>query len=172
MNRTVKRFGAIAKVLFERRLELQAQTPLAGFITRPNLNAGTFIPVHQGALDFYNRNEPSFIVDKADFIALLVTIFIFLGSGLLGIRRRWKEKQKNTIDFYTHQLMDTMRSVQAMRDEGSLAKCILDLRGTLETVIDKLDKDEVNAEGFQFFSFVWGATLHAIEERKNEISET
>jgi len=64
----------ITQILFERRLELLKTTSLAGFISQPDWDAGTFIPLHDGALAFYNRENPSFFVENADFIALIISL--------------------------------------------------------------------------------------------------
>ena len=164
--------AAIAHILFENQLALRNQTPLAGFIHRPNMEEGTLIPVHQGALQHYNRNKPSFIVEKADFIALLISVFLLISSTLLSLRRRYKAKQKDTIDQYTFELVQTMKSIQDVNDAQALVASKAALRDTLQTVVYKLDRDEVNIEGFQFFSFVWDATLHAIEERENQVIQS
>ena len=54
----------ITQILFERRRELLQQTPLAGFIRQPNFLQGTFIPLHNGAQAFYDREKPPFFGRK------------------------------------------------------------------------------------------------------------
>ena len=170
-NAPDKAIAAVARMLSEHQLALRNHTPLAGFIHRPTIEEGTLIPVHGGALQHYNRNKPSFIVEKADFIALLISVFLLISSTLLSLRRRFKAQQKNTIDQYTFELVQTMKDIQKVTDPVVIEQSKASLRDTLQTVVYKLDRDEVNIEGFQFFSFVWDATLHAIEERADQLKQ-
>jgi len=158
----------ITKILFERRLELLKITPLAGFISQPNWNAGTFIPIHEGAQAFFDRENPSYFVENADFLALILTVLIMLGSALVGLRKKVSGSQKNLADRHTQELVSIMETI---RNEKNIDKTVLntkkeELQTMLSNVINELDKDEMSTEGFQFFSFTWEAVYSLIKEKE------
>lgn len=161
----------IAQILFERRLELLKITPLAGFISQPDWGAGTFIPIHDGALSFYNRENPSYFVENADFLALIMSVIIMFGSTLLGLRKKISGNKKNLADRHTKELIAIMDSVNAKKDINTTD--IRKQRGVLQTmlseVVNELDKDKMTAEGFQFFSFTWDKANDLLRAKEREI---
>ena len=61
-------------------------------------------PLHPGATQYYNRNEPGFLVRYAEVIGLLASL-IFTAYGMVRTGRRWLlQRQKDRIDAYYSQL--------------------------------------------------------------------
>ncbi len=161
----------ITKVLFERRLELLKTTSLAGFISQPDWGAGTFIPIHDGALAFYNREKPNFFVENADFIALLLSLLLMFGSSLIGWKTKVSGSQKNLADKHSQELVKIMSEINHNENlnEGFLNEQKEVLHKMLSEVIDELDNDQLTAEGFQFFSFTWDKALDLIKDNEVRI---
>ena len=162
----------ITQVLFERRLELLKTTPLAGFISQPNWNAGTFIPIHDGALSFYNRENPSYFVENADFLALIMSVIIMFGSTLLGLRKKISGNQKNLADRHTQEIISIMDAVNSKETISTpfINQQKSKLQSMLSEVINELDKDQMSAEGFQFFSFTWDKANDLLKDKEQEFS--
>jgi hypothetical protein len=162
----------IAQVLFERRLELLKTTSLAGFFSQPDWVAGTFIPIHEGARSFYNRENPSYFVENADFLALIMSVIIMFGSTLLGLRKKISGNQKNLVDRRTQELISIMDTVNSKKDINKpfLSKQKSSLQTMLSEVINELDKDKMSTEGFQFFSFTWDKANDLIKDIEQELS--
>lgn len=163
----------ITRILFERRLELLKITPLAGFISQPNWDAGTFIPIHDGAIAFFDREKPSYFVENADFVALILSVLVMLGSTLLGLRNKVSGSQKNLADEHTLKLVSIMDSIKNEEhiDTDFLVRQKNELQTMLSDVIHELDKDAITAEGFQFFSFTWDKVYDLIREKENELEK-
>jgi hypothetical protein len=85
---------AITSVLFENRRDLALRTPLAALIRQPEFQQGTLLPVHQGALSYYDREKPSFLEEKAEFLALVLSFLVVLYSLALAFTRRLADHQK------------------------------------------------------------------------------
>jgi len=162
----------ITQILFERRLELLKTTSLAGFISQPDWGAGTFIPLHEGAQSFYNRENPSFFVQNADFVALILSVLLMLGSTLLGLRKKISGNKKNLADKHTKELVTIMDGINEKKDINSpfLNKQKSVLQTMLSEVITELDKDQMTAEGFQFFSFTWDKANDLIKDKEKELN--
>ncbi|MEL7121008.1 MAG: TAXI family TRAP transporter solute-binding subunit [Bacteroidota bacterium] len=159
----------ITRLLYERRRELLLKTPLAGFITQPDWGEGTFIPMHSGAQQYYNREEPLYIVENADFFALLLSAIIGVLSGGWWIRSYFQEKQKNTADHYAKEILkltDSVRKCNKVEEVLGFKKQIMEI---LSRVVDDLDRDKINAEGFHFFSFTWQVAHDLIIEKLIEM---
>lgn len=61
-------------------------------------------PLHPGATQYYNRNEPGFLVRYAEVIGLLASL-IFTAYGMIRTGKRWLlQRQKDRIDAYYSQL--------------------------------------------------------------------
>ena len=158
----------ITRVLYERRLELLKLTPLAGFISQPDWGVGTFIPIHEGALIFYDREKPSYFVRNADFLALILSLFVLTGSAVMGLRKLISGNQKNLADKYTNRLVAMLQQIDSQKDINEMF--IGEQKGLLykilEEVVEDLDKDRINIEGFQFFSFTWNTVMNLLKEKE------
>ena len=77
---------SITTAIMERRQELAnaiAQEdikPLVANINPPSRDSGLGAPIHPGSQAYYDRDKPSFVQENADFLALILTIFLLLWS--------------------------------------------------------------------------------------------
>ena len=161
----------ITQILFERRMELLKTTPLAGFISQPDWNAGTFIPVHVGSQSFFDREKPSYFVENADFLALIMSVFLMAGSALLGMRKHMSGRQKNLADRHTKELVDILEKVKDVKNMDELNAHKEKMINMLGDAVRELDKDKVTAEGFQFFSFTWNSLNEVLHDKERELRE-
>ncbi len=159
----------ITRILFEHRLDLLTRIPLAASIIGARMERGATLPYHDGATSYYNRDEPSFLQENAEPIALLITIAAMMASGLLALRSRFSSTQKNRLDSYNYQLLDIADKVRAANNQGDLKNLREELFSVLETVVRALDTDDVTEEGFQSFSFLWESVRETINDRKTEL---
>lgn len=160
----------LTEILFEHRLDLTIRFALASAISAPNESAGLNIPLHDGAEQFYTRDEPGFLQENAEPIALMVTVFAMLVSALLALRSRLVASQKNRADRYNHQLLDLNARAAASASLPELAGMRSELNRILETVVIALDTDEVTDEGFQSFALLWESVRDTIRDRQSELA--
>lgn len=160
----------LTRVLFENRLDLVIRFALASAIEQPGGSRGLSIPLHAGAQRYYDRDQPTFLQENAEPIALMITIAAMLGSGLLALRSRLVSKQKNRMDSYNYRLLDIADRARSCSEPAQLRLLKNDLYGILETVVRALDTDEVTEEGFQSFSLLWESVREAINDRQAELT--
>jgi hypothetical protein len=60
-------------------------------IVADNLN----VPIHEGVTAYFDRNKPNFIEAHASFLSLLLSGVTLVGSGLLGLRVKILQNQKD-----------------------------------------------------------------------------
>ncbi|MFZ1814941.1 MAG: TAXI family TRAP transporter solute-binding subunit [Rhizobiaceae bacterium] len=160
----------ITRVMFENRLDLTVRFALASAIRKPDIAEGLSIPLHDGADGYYNRNQPIFIQENAEPIALMVTLAAMLGSGLLALRSRFNRSQKNRMDSYNYVLLDLAEQAQLSASPEDITLLRTRMFDLLETVVRALDTDEVTEEGFQSFSLLYDSVREMLRERMNELA--
>lgn len=161
----------LTRILFEHRLDLTIRFSLASAITQPDIKAGLSVPLHEGAEAFYNRDEPSFVQENAEPLALLVTVLTLMISGLFALRSWLQSSQKNSADIYNYQLLDIQKQAVLEDDLEELAGLKMELNNVLQSVVVALDTDEVTDEGFQSFSLLWEAVRETINDQIAAIKE-
>ena len=162
----------VTRILFEYRLDLTIRFALASAIAAPDTDAGLNVPLHEGAQSFYDRDQPGFLQENAEPLALLVTVLTLIVSALLALRSRFVANQKNRADTYNYQLLEIQKHAEDAADPAELRRLKQDLNAVLETVVVALDTDAVTDEGFQSFSLLWDAVRETINDRMAELSRT
>jgi len=152
----------VTKILFERRKELMEISPLAASITAPDLAAGTFLPVHDGAQRFYDRESPSFLQENAEVIALLLSLGVF---GLSSLFRMAQQGRRRHLEAYNSELLSLYSNVKESGDRAALAEAKEETLQVLVRVLDDAEEGKVTEEGFQVFSLTWEAVYRALQDR-------
>lgn len=160
----------LTRILFENRLDLIIRFALASAIKPPKFEEGLAIALHPGSEQYFNRDQPSFLQENAEPIALMITIAAMLFSGLLALRSRFVSTQKDRMDSYNYVLLDIAERANKTSDVAEIKNLRTTLFNTLETVVRALDTDEVTEEGFQTFSFLWESVRVMLVEREKEIT--
>lgn len=160
----------LTKILFENRLDLVIRFSLASAIQKPNLDRGTSVPLHEGAESYYNRDQPSFLQENAEPMALMITIAAMVGSALIALRSKLMSGQKNRMDSYNYMLLDIADKARKSEDINVIKSLKDELYNILETVVRALDTDDVTEEGFQSFSLLWESVREVLNERKTDIT--
>ncbi len=156
--------NTLTSVLFENRRDLSIYSHLANFIAKPGLEGGTILPVHPGALNYYNRDQPSFLQQNAEVIGVLFSILAVSFSGLMWLRRSWLERQKGRADVYNLDLVKIARRALDLTDAEELRRLNRKLYDMLEQVVHDLDEDRIDGEGFHYFAFTWEMAMKTISE--------
>lgn len=159
----------ITRVLFEHRLDLTIRFSLASVIKKPDFEEGSGIPLHEGSQQYYDRDEPSFIQENAEPLALVVTVIAMLGSSLFAMRSRWESTQKDKMDTYNYTLLDIAESAGKSNSLDELRKFKADLFSNLERAVIALDADEVTEKGFQSYSLLWESVREIVNDRIDEL---
>lgn len=159
----------LTRVLFEHRLDLTIRFALASAIRQPDDSKGLSVPLHEGARRYYDRNQPNFIQENAEPLALMVTLAAMIASGLFALRSRFVLKQKNRMDSYNYVLLDIAEKARLSADARTIRGLKGEMFHLLETTVRALDTDEVTEEGFQSFSLLWDSVREVLNDRLDEI---
>ncbi len=158
--------AALTRVLFERRRDLVNITPLAGFISPPAVGGGTFIPLHPGARSFYDRNQPSFLQENAEPLALLFTVMAVMLSGMVQLRHRSKKRRIDEYNRAALQLGDDLAQVAESSEIRDRRRELFEIGAR---VVDDAESGLVSPDGFTFFAFTWDMVDDRLAHREEEL---
>jgi TRAP transporter TAXI family solute receptor len=158
----------ITEVLFENQQDLQKQIKLAGFISQPDMEKGTAIPVHTGAKEFYNRESPGFIEKYAESIALVLTLLAIPFSGVMQLRQK---AQQRRVKQYNAQLLDYIKQAENVHDQQQLEIMYHEINKILTEAIHDRNNDKISAEDFDFFSFLWSTAKEEVLEALHSVTK-
>ena len=161
----------LTRILFEHRLDLTIRFALASAIRKPDPDNGLGIPLQDGAQQYFDRDEPSFIQENAEPLALLVTLTAMLGSMMFALRSRFLSSQKNRMDSYNYDLLEIAELARNSDDTARIRELKGELFLVLERVVRALDRDAVTEEGFQSFSLLWESVREVLNDRLNELDD-
>jgi TRAP transporter TAXI family solute receptor len=156
----------IARVIFERRRELADLSPLASLISAPIANAGTHLPLHEGALRYYDREKPSVWSEQANLLRTVVSLIAIFGSMIYALRNWLQGAQKSRADAYNKDLVALYQSVT--NGDKPVHEYREELAAILVRVVDDLDNDQISRDGFDEFSFTWQAVNQLLKEKSTE----
>lgn len=169
---------AITQVLMERRGEIMEEIPatmtevrlLLEQVRRPDLQAGFGPPPHRGATNFYDKEKPSFLQAHADYVGLLVTLALMVGSWIWEVKQWVQKKQKNTADRYNNRVVALMGSAQEADSLGRVEDIWRELLGILTQAVHDLDNDKLSEESFNSFRSIVNIALDVTKERRAELA--
>ncbi|MEQ9354269.1 TAXI family TRAP transporter solute-binding subunit [Coleofasciculus chthonoplastes] len=159
----------ITSILYERRRDLAALIPEASYISPPSVLSGTILPIHPGAQAYYDREKPSFLQENADWLGLLLSIAVVIGSWALQLKSQLEKKQKNQGDNYNQEILVLMKHIECCKDLARLEQIRHQLFSTFESVVNALDYDQITPESFQSFTFTWEAAIAAFRDRRSTL---
>jgi TRAP transporter TAXI family solute receptor len=160
---------SITRVLFENRRDLALRTPLAALIRQPEIEQGTMLPVHQGARSYFDREKPSFLEEKAEFLALVLSAIVVLSSLLIAAVRRINEHKKGRIEDYASELLTLEQNAKEAISILELDVHKRRLTEILAEAVEDMRKRRINAEGLQLFSFVWESVNYTINDYEEQL---
>jgi TRAP transporter TAXI family solute receptor len=154
----------IASILFTRRRELIGNSKLVVGSSIPSENS--LIPWHQGLVDFVNKEEPNFIQQNAEFLALILSVILLIGSSSIQILNRNKQQRLNA---YNEQLLAIKVNVEQTRDMTDLMKLREEHYALVNQIVGDAVQGKISSDGFEFFTFGWDSVTSLILEKEKSI---
>jgi len=135
-------------------------------VSKPASQAGLGHPLHPGAISFYDKDRPSFLVAHADYVGLILTVVLMAGSWIWELKRWMQRKQKNTADQYSNRVVALIGSVQEINSVARLEDVWRDLLTVLKEAVHDLDADKLSEESFGSFRAILQIGMEVTRERR------
>lgn len=134
--------------------------PLVASITQPTTTGGTGIPIHPGAIAYFERDRPSFIQKNSDVLGFLLTVGLLIGSWLWELKSWWERQQKNEADRHIANIIKLMRSVQEKDISAQVG--LEELDKVFAQAATDLIEEKISQESFRTLSEAYKATRDVI----------
>jgi len=128
------------------------------------------LPLHEGAVTYYDRDQPVFFVQYAEAIALGLSLGALVLSGAWQANRWLAARRKNRGDEYNQQLLDCVESLRKARDPEEIARIEDELLRIFRAVVDDLDNDRFQSESLPSFTMIWDLAKDLVARRRAEFA--
>ncbi|GAB5376513.1 MAG: hypothetical protein AcusKO_29750 [Acuticoccus sp.] len=152
--------------LFEERQAMVRKIAQAAFIGAPTEEVRLSFGIHPGAELYYSQDDPLFIVEYAEPMALAVTALALLISGLWQARIWLAGARKNRADHYNLAIVDLLGRAEMARTPAEFSAIRRELFDIFEKVIVDLDNDRIEEKSLVSFSFAWQVAASTLNHRQ------
>ncbi len=160
----------VAQHLFEHRQALLHETPVAAGITHPSPRAVSWAPLHGGVRAWLDRAKPSYLEKNADYVSLLMSTALLLGSWVWAGRAYLSRRMQKRADDHNHVLVEVLRAVDQARNHAEVAEQKRRLLRILEAVLDDVESESISPGHFQGFALGWEAAHATLRDRERELA--
>src|SRR6201996_9631181 len=165
---------AVTGVLIERRQELIRGVPanmtevrlLLVQTRRPEQQSTIGSAPHPGALSFYDKDKPSFLLAHADYVGLIMTVGLMAGSWIWELKRWMQKQQKDQADIYSKRVVMLISEVQKTNSVSQLDEAWRELLKILAEAVHDLDDDKLSEESFNSFRAILQIGMEVTKERR------
>ncbi len=162
---------SIVRIMHERRKDFIAENLSAAFVAEPALSPlDQGLPMHAGAIDYYERDRPWFFVEYAEPIGVGMSIVLLLGSWVWAIKLKADRHSKNRADDYNAQVIGLAERVQRVDDLDNLDALRNELFLVFRKVFSDLDEDRITPASIQGFTLAWYVAAQLLQERRSALS--
>jgi TRAP transporter TAXI family solute receptor len=163
---------AVTGVLIDYREEIAREIPdqtaevrlLLAQVHRPLVQSQLGPTLHPGAVKFYEKDKPSFILAHADYMGLMLTVLVMVGSWILELKAWLQRRQKNIADDYSNRVIVLMNAARQAKTQPALAGIRDELLGILSAAVNDLDNDKLSEESFHSFRSILQIGLEVVRD--------
>lgn len=159
----------ITKAIYDYRSDTLESSNLAGLIGPLPEDAASVIPAHPGARAYYDREKPGFVQQNARLVSTSLYVVVILFSALLALRSHWVRSRRLHMHGYNQRLMEIASGARTDADVKLLQQRKLELMDILAEVVADLERQQVNQDEFEHFSFTWQAVDTLVRDRQNQL---
>jgi TRAP-type uncharacterized transport system substrate-binding protein len=159
----------LAEALIDNKQQLAQVHPslFHGITERFNVDSLNF-PLHDGAQDYLDRDEPGFFERYAELAGVSFTVSLALLSGLVGISRLRQRVKKNRIDGYYARVLRIRAETLKQTESVDWVAAAERLRDVESEAFDELIEERLMADdAFRIFLTLSRETLHDFERGRD-----
>jgi hypothetical protein len=169
----------VTKALLEQRQEIAQAIPdqvsvvrlLVGQIRRFDIRSDYGPGLHRGSASYYDKDKPSFLRANADYVGLILSVVVMIGSWIWQLKNWMSRQQKNAGDAYTSRVMQLLTDAQSAESPRAMDLVKAELLATLTSAVRDLDAAKLSEESFQSFRDVLQIVLGLVRERREMLED-
>jgi hypothetical protein len=142
----------IIKTINEEKTVLAQRNRIYGLLDF-NFNHGTLaFQLHEGALNYLNKDQPTAMERYADIFGLAFSILVFAGGVIISFRKAMKMKRKNRVEDFIIRLLKIKNKLETNAGEAPLDKYLDEVEELRNTAVLALVNEELTSnDEFQIF---------------------
>ncbi len=153
----------ITKMIVEQKGVLGQKNNIFGFVTEKFNAEKLKFPIHEGAKDYFERNEPTFLEKYIDVIGFAFTIILTFFGGIKSFLVWNKLRKKNRIDEYYKIVLATLDNLNNINHIDLLEIELKNLIELRKKAFSELINEKLTAnESFRIFTELLDNTLQDI----------
>ena len=151
-----------ATIIFDKRQELISAVPLAGLISQPKADDDHLIPIHEGVVNFLNREKPSFLSEHSEEIATMVSLLIISVSGYMS----WlASKRRKVMHEFNKRLMKLGQQAKTIASKADFERYSDLLDTFLMELIEATEQGVISSADYTTLNFTFEIVHSALMER-------
>ncbi|AWB23107.1 C4-dicarboxylate ABC transporter substrate-binding protein [Methylobacterium currus] len=132
--------ASVTQHLFELRSRLAAMVPTANLMKAPDFDSAAEatsarLPIHPGAVDYYEREQQTFLQRYEDWVYLVAFFGGGLGSAVAWIGQRLAREQRARIDAVLDRLLAILIEARTTQDPAALDALAVEIDGLVIDVV-------------------------------------
>ncbi|KMO33127.1 C4-dicarboxylate ABC transporter substrate-binding protein [Methylobacterium variabile] len=132
--------ASVTQHLFELRSRLAAMSSTANLMKAPEFDSAAEatsarLPIHPGAVDYYEREQQTFLQRYEDWVYLVAFFGGGLGSAVAWLGQRLAREQRARIDAVLDRLLAILTEARATQDEAALTALAVEIDGLVIDVV-------------------------------------
>ncbi len=140
----------VTQHLFERRTAAAEETDAAEYVQAPSYETtvaatSARIPIHPGAIDYFEREQHGFVERYGDTLYLLAALGGGLASAVAWLRQRLASLRRERIDEVTDRLLDITDQARSLRDPDAIARLAVEIDKLAIEVVRDIRRRDLDA---------------------------
>lgn len=157
----------VVKALDEHKQDINNINPLlysfSGSFQPSNLN----FRLHDGARNYLNRYEPTFLERYAEVFSVIISVFVALASTIFTVGSWQRTRKKNKIDVYYQKIVLIRAEIENIEKASSANALVKAIKNIQEETIELVVKEKLLAdETFSIFLNLSKLVTEEIKEKK------
>ncbi|AWN52146.1 TAXI family TRAP transporter solute-binding subunit [Methylobacterium sp. 17Sr1-1] len=140
----------VTQHLFEMRTAAAEQTDAAEYVQAPAYETtvaatSARIPIHPGAIDYFEREQHGFVERYGDTLYLLAALAGGLASAAAWLRQRLASLRRERIDEVTDRLLEITDQARSLRDPDAIAALAVEIDKLAIEVVRDIRRRELDS---------------------------
>ncbi len=162
----------LTRLIFVMRPAIAAEVPLANRIEAPETSKSSSLPVHPGALAYYDGEIETFFERYGDWFYLLVMFLSVAGSALAGLASRAATRSRSRDMELLRELLAIVRAARDVEDETELDALERTADGILAGALTRAGGGGMDNAGVAAFTLGLDQARRAISERRRILHDS
>lgn len=161
----------VTQHLFELRTLFQEKTPAADYMKAPDYETtaaatSARLPIHPGAIDYYEREQRGFVERYGDLIYLLAFLAGGFGSATAWLRQRFARLRRERTDTVLDRLLEIVEAARGERDPKALGELGTEIDGLAAEIVRDARLREVEPQTMNMVTVAIDAARSTVAESR------